>query len=753
MERSETLSGADALPSPATDTQIAHRASVALFAATMFTASCLLFFVQPMFAKQLLPRLGGSPAVWNTCVLFFQTVLLLGYLYAHVAVKWLGRWQPVVHVAIVLLPIICLPLSTGDVDADASSRPVLWLLQTLTLRVGLPFFALTTTAPLLQRWFSTLPLAAARDPYFLYASSNLGSMLALLAYPLAIEPWIGLARQSSLWAAGYALFVVLMLACVGTLRAFGRSRIRSVELEPVVPRSNVTSRDRAWWVLLAFVPSSLMLGVTMHISTDIASVPLMWVGPLALYLLTFVIAFSSRTVMPAHRLTAAGAVLCVTSLVTVFMNAQHAWLITLHLATFFCSALICHSELAARRPYVTHLTEFYLWMSFGGMLGGVFNSLVAPYAFATVFEYPLILAVVVIILPLRRGHPGTRWSSGLTLAAAALACLALFWTFGAASPDAARLVVAVAAAITVPLVAAHGLAAVRLLAVALVVMIGADRSPGGGTALVTDRSFFGVVRVVESPDLRHRVLRHGSTMHGWQSLPNVGCEPSSYYSARGPIGDVMRASAARRSAVAVIGLGTGALACYAASNERWTFYEIDPLIEKVARDTRLFTHLAHSSGKVDIRLGDGRMTLARAAPGEYDVLVLDAFSSDAIPVHLLTVEAFDLYFSRLQPAGVLAVHVSNRHLDLEPLIGAIIEARGLYGMTKEDRVLTEEEQNTGRRPSHWVAAARTPSALATLGAHGWRALRVDPEVEPWTDDYSDIISLVAARRRNAAGQP
>ena len=377
-----------AIPSVASSesgSDVRHRAvgvAMALFSVTIFLGSSLLFLVQPMFAKVALPWLGGSPSVWNTCILFFQTTLLLGYLYAHLSTRWLGvRRQIYCHVILVLAPLIVLPLTAGGGPPPASANPVWWLLGTMTLRVGLPFFVVSTSAPLLQRWFATLPVPSARDPYFLYSASNLGSMIALLGYPLVLEPMVGTKQQMWLWSGGYLFLIALTAACAMFVRAFGGAFRPDTAFDDVMPSEVASGRKPIQWMVLSFVPSSLLLGVTTHISTDIAAVPLLWVLPLALYLATFVLTFASREIVPHRWLVRALPALILCCLLTILLNGRMSWLIPLHVITFFASAMVCHRELAHRRPPAQQLTEFYLWMSFGGMLGGVLTACWHPNSF------------------------------------------------------------------------------------------------------------------------------------------------------------------------------------------------------------------------------------------------------------------------------------------------------------------------------------------------------------------------------------
>ena len=728
--------------------------AIPIFAVTIFTGSSLLFLVQPMFAKMLLPRLGGSSSVWNTCVLFFQTVLLLGYLYAHVSTKWLGvRRQALVHLGVLLLPFAVLPLSAGSAAPSSDDNPVLWLLVTMSQTVGLPFFVVSTTAPLLQRWFATFPLPSARDPYFLYSASNLGSMIALLGYPFLLEPAIGVRSQTMIWMAGYSLLVLLAAGCawmvrecsgtVGTLPAETRDAHAAAAAVPP------SGRLRLQWIALSFVPSSLMLGVTTHVSSDIAAVPLMWVLPLAIYLLTFVLAFSQREAVPRQFLIRALPPLVFVCLLTILIAGQSGWFIPLHLATFFCAALLCHRELASRRPHVAHLTEFYIWMSLGGMFGGIFNTLVAPQLFSTILEYPLVLAGAALLrpAPITRKKPEPL-AVVIAVAAIVLACGAYF-ILGSPPVEQTGILLGTMLGLSLPIVFARRARAFGIVAMAFVVVIALGRPSSAGRVLFVGRSFFGMHKVIEGPDGTYRLLQHGSTVHGRQQLSGESdCQPTSYYVPASPIGQLFGARTDKIDAVGIIGLGSGGLACYAQPGERWTFYEIDPLVDAIARNTAYFTQLKNSKGEVDVVLGDGRITLQDAPLAAYDMLILDAFSSDAIPLHLLTREALHLYLSRLAPDGVIALHISNRYLNLEPMLGALVRQEGLSALAFVDNDISAADLANGRFGSHWVMVARDAAPLARLqGTSGWRPPVVSAHVKPWTDDYSNILSVLTYSRR------
>ena len=732
------------------------KAAVGVFTVTAFVSSFLLFLVQPMFAKLILPRLGGSPAVWNICVLFFQTTLLLGYAYAHFTTKWLNvRRQVICHLVVMLTPALFLPLTLGPSDVGAGGHPISWLLATMASTVGVPFFVVSTSAPLVQRWFGALPIASARDPYFLYSASNLGSIIALLGYPFVIEPAIGLHHQTLIWAIGYAILVFMTGGCIWLVRRITPGQAQNASDDATrTPIQRLTARRRWEWILLSFVPSSLMLGVTTYSSSDIAAVPLLWVLPLAIYLLTFVLAFSPRQVVPARSLGTIVTVLIVASLCATPIKTLQ--LLPLHLVTFLCISMVCHGRLADRRPDISHLTEFYLWLSVGGVLGGVFNSLVAPQLFPVVLEYPLLLGVASLLShssSLKKERPvPAKWVA--FAGTAVLVCIAT-WALELTSVDVGRILLAIAIGVSTPLIVnrwgwAGAMRVISLLLVAALAYI-AMGATTQGTVLFVGRSFFGVHRIVESHDHTTRMLQHGTTIHGWQVLPNDSvCEPNAYYAVAGPIGQLLRPSTSRFADVAVVGLGTGGLACYAEKGQRWTFYEIDAMVEQIARNPAYFTHLKNSSGNVSVVLGDGRITLNAAAVGQYDLIVLDAFSSDAIPVHLLTLEAFELYLSRLKSGGVIAVHISNRYLNLEPIIGALADREGIFALAKVDSGIPSHDLKQRRPASHWVMLARDRNALAFLeGGAGWRPAIVNPAIGLWTDDYSNVLQVFKFRDRDA----
>jgi hypothetical protein len=614
--------------------KISERAVTLLFAVTAFVSAALLFSVQPMIAKLLLPLLGGSPNVWNTCMLFFQAVLLAGYGYTVLLTRRSFKQQFVVQLLVLGLALLALPIGLTDSWVNSVPRtgnPSLWLLACLTALVGLPFFIISSNAPLLQKWFVQTGLTAGRDPYFLYSASNTGSLLALLSYPLLVEPALRLRPQSLFWMAGYILLLLLVALCGLVAWTSARTNGHLEEYKPPTTLSDeigssepehpsVTRRLR--WLLLAFVPSSLMLGVTNFISTDIAAVPLLWVIPLSLYLLTFILAFSRRS---SIRLSTLFVVLPVATIVIVISNLLKGLdvklLILLNLVYFFIAALTSHMKLAQDRPSPVRLTEFYFWLSLGGVLGGVFNALIAPIVFTSVAEYPLVVFLACLLLP-STGQPSTRKTRILDLAVPAAALLLalsigfIFYSFGQAWR--AQIVLALLTPATFFVRSRPVRFALSLLAIFFVAGLFTAISDN---VIYAQRNFFGVLRVTTNRDKEIHWLFHGSTTHGRQSTNlERRCVPLSYYHPAGPMGEVFssfRSSSAPRN-VAIVGLGTGATAVYAQPREKWTFYEINPAVVDIARNPTYFTYLSQcTSVPIDLVLGDARLRIRDAPDAAY----------------------------------------------------------------------------------------------------------------------------------------
>ncbi len=712
------------------------RLLVPSYAATLFLGAGLLFLVQPMVTKMILPHLGGSPSVWNTCMVFFQAVLLLGYAYAHVLATRFGRGaQAAIHAAILALAAMFLPLDLTQDVPPADGSPTLWLIGRLAVTVGPPFFAISATAPLLQRWFSRTDHAAAGDPYFLYAASNAGSLLALLAYPLIVEPELPLWQQSRFWSFGLGLLAAGIAAC---WLGYRTRMITGPAASEAGPRPEAA--DRLRWIGYSFVPSSLLLAVTAYITTDLASAPLFWVVPLALYLATFILAFARRPKLP-HSAMLRLQPLLIIPVVMLSAGIHSVWILLLHLASFFVIAMVCHGELARSRPHVRNLTEFYLWVSLGGVLGGMFDALLAPVLFPDIWEYPLMLVAACLVRPAAAAAGKGGWRADLALPTLLLLGL-LALLYSGDVPGWVLLGALVLAAVALLYFSERRWRfALGVAACLLVVQI----ATSGGT-LASSRSFFGVNRVRLIADGTIRVLQQGTTVHGAESLrPGEETVPLAYYSREGPFGRFFDAIAGRDVArVGVVGLGTGVLGCYARPGQTWIFHEIDPEVEKLARDQRFFHFLALCGNNPQIVLGDARLTLQDVPDRAYGVIVIDAFSSDSIPLHLLTREALALYQRKLAPDGVILFHISNRYLDLAPVIAALARdagspARGLLYLSTGSSPIEHLDTQV-------VAVGQPGHDLDYLtAAAGWLPPGTPSNGALWTDERSDIVSRIKWR--------
>lgn len=711
----------------------------ALHIASIFLSAFLLFLVQPMAAKALLPGFGGSPAVWGTCLVAFQALLLGGYAWADRLRRLPPRRQLALQAVAVLAPIALLPPVLRTAPPPATAWPIPALLLALAGSVAAPFFALATNSTLVQHWYGR---TVGKEPYFLYAASNLGSLLALAAYPFAVEPRLGLTQQRSVFSAGYLAFAILtlLLAWRANTATASAAATAAAPPDPATSDGGAPRRQRARWALLAAVPSGLLVATTLHLTMDVAAVPLLWVAPLALYLVTFVLVFLPRRrgglgVYPRGPLLHATRVLLLLSFAALHGGlgelADFSIALGLALATLFAACWLCHGELVAARPPPERLGEFYLWVSAGGLAGGAFCNLVAPFLFDSVGEYPLFLAAAALVTA-----PIASLRSRAAAAVAAVCALAI------AVPS-----VAVLAGLSVP----WGLAAAPLAL--LVFGIATPRRPerfalaslaiaaywfapadADLRTLESGRSFFGVVRVLEQTgDVR--MMLHGTTVHGHE-FRKVDY-PIGYYYPDAPIARTV-SLAPEGGRIGIVGLGTGAIAKLAQPGQEVDFYEIDPIVEPMARTW--FTYLNFSKARVRTVLGDARLTLARAPDGSYDLLAMDAFTSDAIPVHLITREAIELYLSKLAPGGRLLVHVSNRHLDVTPVVRGAANALGLAGVRRL-WVPSEAQAGGGAFASHVLVLARSVEELAPLEEEGWVPLGHEPAVE-WTDERSSLLEVL-----------
>jgi hypothetical protein len=722
-----------------------------LFVLAAFTGAALIFFVQPMAAKLVLPLLGGSPAVWNTSMAFFQAALLAGYGYAHLLQRLPSmRAQAMAHVAVLLAGALVLPLRVTPLLGEPSSTaPALWLLGVLTISLGAPFAALSATAPLVQSWHARVFKEEGGGPWRLYAASNLGSLIALLAYPIAVEPFATLQHQRYGWSVAYAAFVLVMAA----LSLASSRAAPGAGAADVAPAAPVSWKSRLTWLALAAIPSSLMLGVTTHLATDVASAPFIWVLPLALYLLTFIIAFQTRPAIPPEAALLAQAALLPACVFLLPIGGQ-IWLqFLVHLSCFFVTALVCHQALVARRPDPGRLTEFYLWMSLGGVVGGAFNAFVAPVIFDSVVEYPLVLVLAVFARPWSRVRL-SNWQNGM-LAAALIGAVAAVWLvrrlpggdLNVQTYDTVKflLLPAIAGALL--------LRRSSLIFLGLIVVLSlAAHAVGQRQDLIrSSRSFFGVLREswLNVPGLGGpvRLLAQGTTLHGAQaSDPRYRCRPLLYYAPRTPIGQVFTSVLSRKGAVdiAAVGLGTGAVATYTRPGDRLTFFEIDPLVVRITRNPANFTYVTQCAhGEIGYVIGDARLTLAKQPRDKFDILLIDAFSSDAIPAHLLTVEAMRTYLSRIKPDGVVIFHLSNRHLQLMTPAEGIARAAG--GVSLEQKYYASPSSPRMWESSEYVViAGRTPQALEPYRSGEWE-IPPPSRARTWTDDYTNIPGAVWSR--------
>jgi hypothetical protein len=730
----------------------------ALFAVAVFSSAALVFLVEPMIARLVLPELGGSPSVWNTSLAFFQAALLVGYAYAHLLQRLRSlRAQAVVHLVALAAAGAVLPLRLhAPFGPPSPEHPILWLLAVLAVSIGPPFAVLSATASLVQAWCARLaggdPEAS---PYALYAASNLGSLIALVAYPLVVEPVVPLSGQARVWSLGYGLFVALIgTVALGAARAAGPPAASA--RRPTIARPSW--RERLAWLGLAAIPSSLMLGVTSYITTDVASAPFLWVIPLALYLLSFICAFAARPpIEPPTALFLQAAFVAACAAVLPFNTVPLPLQFAAHLGAFFFTALMCHQALVARRPPPAQLTEFYFWMSLGGVLGGAFNAFLAPAVFDNVWEYPIVLVLTVLARPRAERPPtGEDWVMVGLGVVAPLAAMVIA-TFHNRFPRGGVLGdLDLFELVLIALLSAAAIAAFRVrrdpvifCVVLATLSLGANGASDRAVTTQSWRSFFGVLRISQARVAAFggpvRLLSHGTTLHGAEALnPAYRCRPLVYYTPGTPIGQVFHLLQAERPAldIATVGLGAGSVAAYVRPADRLTFFEIDPLVARIATDPGEFSYVSRcAQGPVGIVLGDARLTLAGQPANVFDILLLDAFSSDAVPTHLLTVEALRGYLSHLKPDGVLVLHLSNRHLELLEPAQASAAAAGGAVLVQRHRV-TPEQGRGWESDEDAVIIGRTPAALAPFASDPrWRP--ADPtRVRPWTDDYVNVAGAL-----------
>ena len=740
-----------------------NRLVLVVYTAAIFVSALLLFSVQPLFTKMVLPRLGGSPAVWSVAMVFFQSLLLGGYAYAHFLMQLRNRTLPVaIHLVLLAVAMLTLPLSISSGWGDPpTSGYAFWLLGLFAVSIGLPFFALAANNPLLQAWFVRTGHPNGPDPYFLYASSNIGSFLALLSYPVLLEPVFALRTQNLIWTGGYGLLIVLIASC-GVLLL--RAPAKAAELN--MPADDTEAAAPSWvlrarWIFLAAVPSGLLIAVTAHISTDVAAAPLLWVLPLSLYLLTWVLVFQSRPLLPHKWMLLAQPLAIAGVVVLLAVGGEQNLLLTLggHQLCFFVIAMACHGELARTRPAAKYLTGFYVALSFGGMIGGLFAGLIAPFTFSWVAEYPILLALAALCRP-SGDERLPRWSRWYWpfLAVLAVALIMPAWSTGKLFNwfEMYRVWVIGAVGVLAALVAL-GLNANRwkIFATVAVALVLLRAYPSDDGRVETVRSFFGVHKIVVTANGQYHVLMHGTTIHGAEKFRNDDGtpvtgqpEPITYYHKDGGIGQAITAIRERKGTplrVAVIGLGSGTLVCASEPGEDWKFFEIDQTMVDTARNPKYFTYIQSCKPDLEPVIGDARLTFAREPDGVYDLIIVDAYSSDAIPIHLATEEAMEIYKSKLAPQGAVVMHVSNRHLELSSVVVGIADANDMKSWVYSEDSGRDNEYIFS---TSVVASAREEADVGKLASSDqWVMTEAEDNQRVWTDDYSNILGAVWRRLR------
>jgi len=710
-----------------------------------FVLAFLLFAVQPMATKMVLPTLGGTPAVWNTAMLTFQLLLLAGYAYAHVLTQHVpARRQWWLHGALVLASFSFLPLAVVLQSSEELIRhPISHLALAFLLQMGLPFFALSATAPLLQAWVSRSQHPLSKTPYVLYSASNLGSMVGLLGYIALVEPSLTLPQQSHAWSGLYVAGTLALIFAAVQLKPVAATR----EEQGVSP----TLKTMLCWVWLAFLPSSLSLGVTSYISTDIASMPLLWVLPLSIYLLSFVDAFATRPRLVGISIRVAPILGIVGLLMYGMQGHRFSATFIIQLLVFASLAFALHGWLARFKPVPAQLTRFYFCMSIGGALGGVLNAIVAPLVFSEAYEYPisLIFASVTAFMLWQRTRSDIRtnlhaFSQVAFTMLVATGIIYAIMSYGNKQAifgplNSSQMVTASAFAAIISAIAFRTYMKLyyAFVMLGLVMLLAMAQGVVQQHLLFKQRSFFGVWRVFEYPEKNSRFMMHNTTVHSAEYIDQK--EPLralSYYNALSSAFALLPVT--HQHPIALVGLGAGTVQCFAQTNQRVDIFEIDPIVVRLAEDPKMFRYLSDCPGTHEVFLGDGRLELAMRDDARYGAIILDAFSSDAIPAHLMTLEAMRMYMQKLAPHGVLLLHTTNRHIDLWPLIAA--QADGL-GAVAYGKFFDIPKERPLEYSSFWVVVARNEADIADLvaGDEGWSKLVADKDARPWTDNYSNMI--------------
>lgn len=727
-----------------------------VFSATLFLSAFLIFAIQPMVSKMLLPMLGGSASVWNTAMVFFQAMLLAGYAYAHIAAKFMPlKMQAIFHIALLCVFALVLPLTLpDDLTPPEDAGQAVWQLGVMLACIGGPFFVLAASAPLFQHWFAACDHEESGNPYFLYAVSNAGSMLALLSYPLVIEPLLSVSRQSWIWFAGYLALIILTFVCACFVKG-GKGPLVSAGFEE--EHRPVSWLTRAIWVGLAFVPSSLMLGVTAFITTDLTSAPFLWVLPLAIYLVTFIIAFSPKPFLPVAltRELAAYAIsfVIMSFMLGVFVNLRFPMML-IHLGTFFLCAMLCHGELARARPSTLHLTEYFLLISLGGVLGGIFNALVAPNLFLIPLEYSLVLSTIGFVIwagtarvPVISSkfnaidHKTRQRKLFLIDIFTVIVGLVLFGLVFFTQQTTLQAIGTLGIFAFFLLMAQNRF--VFAVTAFSALMIFQPMWNSQKTLIALDRNYFGVLKVYSQADTHF--FYHGTTIHGAQpQADHLKKKPVTYYNPQSPAFDIFTVMNERFAPqkIAALGLGVGSIACFQSKGREFDFYEIDKDVVDIAENPAYFSYLSGCGSPYKIILGDARLKIAQTADRNYDLVFIDVFSSDNIPVHIMTKEAMATYLDKLTSGGIIAFNISNRYLDLRPVLTSIAEDLGLTIYFKHSK----PEQKKGDvselyTESLFAVLAPNPESIATfVEDYNWAPYIPEKKPRAWTDDYADILS-------------
>jgi hypothetical protein len=727
-----------------------------LFSLTTFLSAFLLFLVQPLLAKAVLPALGGTPNVWNTCVLSFQILLLLGYGYTDWQTRWAKSFRalPILHV---LIYFICIFISTFHVVPNApelfAASPILSLVGHILFSVGAFFFILACTSPILQFWLSCSNTKSSNDPYFLYVASNIGSLLGLLLYPLAVEPYLNIEQQSILLFYSGIVLGVLMVFCVYKIQLSSeKDRQLSAVVEATHQPETVHPNFKKiiLWIVLAFFPSCLMLGFTSHVTTNIAAVPLFWVLPLAGYLLTFILAFQKGRKISLNTLIRFLPIVVIIGAPLPFYDIGFSPLtnVIVQYLIFFYLSFTAHVMLCELRPSAKYLTKFYFCLSLGGALGGLFNSIIAPSLFSSIIEYPLALVFGILVYAISKEFDNEEIDPQSNLKIFVFVLLGVVLIINFILGD---------KAISANLAFGYGLPCLVIFALRyhkmvfslmfiLVYIYFLSREVGvQGQVLYRARNFYGARSVVLNHELNLKFLRHGTINHGSQSaLFEKRLEPLAYFSKKGPVGDIFNLFKETNldSQVGIIGLGVGAMACYAKNSEKFIFFELDPLVAEIAANKDYFTYLSDCPGKYEVVLGDGRLTLADRRDAEFKLLFLDAFSSDAVPVHLLTKEANALYFSKIQNDGMIVFNISNHYMDFRGLLAAHARDFGAKMLYRDDTQLNKEDEKNGKLGSIFAVVSKNEKLMQSLEGLGtWKKSYIT-NPKPWSDDYSSMLGVM-----------